>query len=58
MDKTGEGKLKLIATKDFASYDEMYRVVDYLNKSLKEYNLMFGLKNSNNDSMTITIYEV
>jgi hypothetical protein len=52
------GKMDLVATKNFSSWDELYQVVDFLNKSLKQYNLMFGLKNSAPDSMTITIYEV
>lgn len=51
-------KMDLIATKNFSSWDELYQVVDFLNKSLKQYNLMFGLKNSAPDIMTITIYEV
>lgn len=53
------GKLELIATKSFAPYDDMYRVVDYLNKSLKDRQLMFGLtKDRESGKMTITIYEV
>ena len=52
-------KLVPIAQRSFASYDEMYRIVDFLNKTLKEkYNIMFGLtKNNEEESMTITIYE-
>ncbi|HWI54087.1 MAG TPA: YpmA family protein [Desulfobacteria bacterium] len=52
-------KLELIAAKVFKPYDEMYKIVDYLNKTLKHKNVMFGLtKNSENGSMTISIYEV
>ncbi|WP_027363682.1 YpmA family protein [Desulfotruncus alcoholivorax] len=52
-------KLIPIAQKSFSSYEEMYRIVDFLNKTLKEkYNIMFGLtKNNEDDFMTITIYE-
>ena len=52
-------KLMPIAQRSFTSYEEMYRVVDFLNKTLKEkYNIMFGLtKNNEDDSMLITIYE-
>lgn len=51
-------KLELIAAKNFKPYDDMYKVVDYLNKNLKHKNVMFGLtKNSEDGSMTITIYE-
>lgn len=52
-------KLMPIAQRSFTSYEEMYRVVDFLNKTLKEkYNIMFGLtKNNEDDSMMITVYE-
>jgi hypothetical protein len=54
-----QGKLELIAHKSFANYDQMYLVVDFLNKNLKDKKLMFGLtKDSKKDKMTITIYEV
>ncbi len=53
------GKLELIAHKSFANYEQMYLVVDFLNKNLKDKNLMFGLtKDGEKDNMTITIYEV
>jgi hypothetical protein len=53
------GKLELIAVKSFAPYDEMYRVVDFLNKSLKDRQLMFGLtRDRESGKMTVTIYEV
>ncbi|MFZ5597252.1 MAG: YpmA family protein [Bacillota bacterium] len=53
------GKLELIATKSFAPYGDMYRVVDFLNKSLKEKKVMFGLtKSREKEMMTISIYEV
>ncbi|MFZ5632229.1 MAG: YpmA family protein [Bacillota bacterium] len=54
-----QGKLELIATKSFSPYSEMYKVVDFLNKSLKDRKLMFGLtKDHESGRMTITIYEV
>ncbi len=53
-----QGKLELIAVKSFKSYDEMYKVVDFLNKTLKEKKLIFGLtKDTQKGSMTISIYE-
>lgn len=58
MEETSDGKLELIAAKNFSSWDELYKVVDFLNKSLKQYNLMFGLKNAGENRMTITVYEV
>jgi len=57
--KNDPGKLELIAFKSFPSYGEMYQVVDFLNKSLKDKKLMFGLtKDRESQTMTITIYEV
>jgi hypothetical protein len=56
---TETGKLELIATKSFKTYDEMYKVVDFLNKILKDKKLIFGLtKDKNSDAMTISIYEI
>ncbi len=53
------GKLELIALKHFAPWDELYQVVDFLNKSLKDRHLMFGLKkDEQTKQMTITVYEV
>jgi len=55
---TERGKLELIAIKSFTSHDEMYKVVDFLNKSLKHKNLMFGMtRNSDENTVTISIYE-
>lgn len=57
--ENGAGKLELIATRTFAPYGEMYKVVDFLNKNLKEKNVMFGLtKDRESGKMTITIYEI
>ncbi|MFZ5648471.1 MAG: YpmA family protein [Bacillota bacterium] len=58
-DQKDPGKLELIATKSFPPYGDMYRVVDFLNKSLKDKKIMFGLtKDRQSGMMTITIYEV
>ncbi len=51
-------KLELIALKNFSANDELVYVVDFLNKSLKNKNIMFGLsKDKQTDQMTIKIYE-
>lgn len=36
--------LDLIATKEFESNEEMYKIIDFLNKHLKEFNLIFGVR--------------
>jgi len=52
-----QGKLELIATQRVGINGELYKVVDFLNKNLKEYQLMFGLT-KREDKMVISIYEV
>lgn len=52
------GKLELIAVKSFKNYDEMYKVVNFLNNTLKDKKLIFGLtRDSANNTVTISIYE-
>ncbi|MDD2443302.1 MAG: YpmA family protein [Desulfotomaculaceae bacterium] len=54
----GEKELQLIAVKTFKSYDEMYKVVDFLNKMLKDKKIILGLtKDAQKGTMAITIYE-
>lgn len=53
-----QGKLELIAVKAFKSYEEMYKVVDFLNRTLKDKKVIFGLtKDTQKGTMTISIYE-
>lgn len=53
-----QGKLELIALKSFNINNELVYVIDFLNKSLKEKNIMFGLsKDKENEKMIINIYE-
>ncbi|NLF46154.1 MAG: YpmA family protein [Syntrophomonadaceae bacterium] len=53
-----KGKLNLIAVKTFPADDKMIYMVDFLNKSLKEKKVMFGLtKNKEKNEMTVNIYE-
>ncbi len=58
MDENNKEKLEPVATRTFNHYDEMYKVVDFLNKTLKHKKLMFGLSKNGDGSMTITIYEI
>lgn len=57
MDQKGQGKLELIATQKVSSNAELYKIIDFLNKNLKQHRLMFGLTKKEN-IMTISIYEV
>lgn len=51
------GKLELVANLKLKNNEEFYRVVDFLNRSLKSSNLMFGLTKKD-EEMTFSIYEV
>lgn len=51
------GKLELMATLKLKNNDELYRVVDFLNRNLKSYNVMFGLTKKD-EEMTFSLYEV
>jgi hypothetical protein len=57
---TGEDEkgLRLIAVKSFEPCDEMYKIVDFLNKTLKEKRVMFGLVKNDRGTMDIKVYEV
>ncbi|HHY06896.1 MAG TPA: YpmA family protein [Clostridia bacterium] len=59
MSKEGqENKLELLATKSFNDCAEMYKVVDFLNKYLKDKGIMLGLiKNKETKKLSINIYE-
>lgn len=52
-----EKGLRLIAVKSFQPCGEMYKVVDFLNKTLKEKHVMFGLAKNEQGTVDITIYE-
>lgn len=52
-----KGKLELLATQRVHIHPEMYKVVDFLNRNLKERHLMFGLTKKE-ENMVISIYEV
>lgn len=52
-------KLTLIGMRSFRESEELYRVVDFLNKMLKHKKVLFGLtKDSAKGEMTISIYEM
>ena len=52
-----QGKIELIATQRLGLNGELYKVVDFLNKNLKDHGLMFGLTKKA-DQMIVSIYEV
>lgn len=52
-----EEGMKLKAVKEFNEGEELYKVVDFLNKSLKDKDLIFGIRKNENKRI-ITIYEI
>lgn len=51
-------KLELIASKNFTAHPELVYIIDFLNKSVKQNHIMFGLvKGKKSDEMTINIYK-
>jgi hypothetical protein len=51
-------KLNLIAVKTFPANNNYIYLIDFLNKSLKEKRVMFGLtKDKEKNEMTVNIYE-
>jgi hypothetical protein len=55
MEKKDE--IKLVAAKGFETNSSNYLIVDFLNKNLKEFNLIFGLTRTD-ESDIITIYKI
>lgn len=51
------GKFELIATQRVGANGELYKVVDFLNRNLKDYRLMFGLTKKEG-KMVISVYEI
>ncbi|WP_059034351.1 YpmA family protein [Tepidanaerobacter syntrophicus] len=54
--KKEASKLELIAKKEVVYSDELYKVVDFLNKNLKNKKVIIGIS-KNGDMATISIYE-
>jgi len=50
------GQLEPLATIKLQNNDELYRLVDFLNRNLKSYNIMFGLTKKG-EEMTFSLYE-
>ncbi len=57
INKYSEGKMELVANQRFASDPQMYKIIDFLNRTLKTHQLLFGLTKSE-DGMNISVYEV
>lgn len=52
-----EEKLELIATQTVPYNDNLYILIDFLNRTLKHKKLIFGVS-QRNDDMVVSIYEI
>lgn len=52
-----EDKLNIKSTLEVDNNPELYKIIDFLNKNLKEKHVIFGLSMKSNKKMMITIYE-
>jgi len=50
-------KLELIASREFQTYEQMYKIVDFFNKNLGEMGLTFGLSEKDGIQI-ISIYKL
>jgi len=46
------------AVLDIDNFPDLYKIVDFLNKNLKDKGLIFGLAKKDEGTMRISIYEV
>lgn len=46
------------AVLDIKNFPDLYKIVDFLNKNLKDRGLIFGLSQKDEETMRISIYEV
>jgi Protein of unknown function (DUF4264) len=46
-----------ICSQQFEKDADLYMVVDFLNRNLKEFDLVVGLSKSDEDKLQITIYQ-
>jgi len=52
-----EEKLELIATQTLPYNEDLYILIDFLNRTLKEKKVIFGVS-QRNDQMVVSIYEI
>ena len=51
-----KNEIELMCTKEFSYYEDMYKVIDFMNKNLSELNIIFGLSESHGKH-AISIYK-
>jgi hypothetical protein len=51
-------ELEVLATVQVETGDTFYKIVDFLNRTLKPYNLAFGLSKEEDGSLWLSVYEL
>ncbi|MGI6188525.1 MAG: DUF4264 family protein [Caldicoprobacteraceae bacterium] len=46
------------AVLNIKAFPDLYKIVDFLNKNLKDKELIFGLSKKDDENMRLTIYEI
>ncbi len=57
MEEKNKGRLELIAACKVEANPELYKIIDFLNRNLKDHQVMFGLTKKD-EIMTVSVYEV
>ena len=57
MEQKNKGRLELIAACKVQANSELYKIIDFLNRNLKDHQVMFGLTKKD-EIMTVSVYEV
>ncbi|GAX89777.1 YpmA family protein [Effusibacillus lacus] len=50
-------ELEALATVQVETGDNFYKIVDFLNRTLKPYNLVFGLSKEEDNTLWLSVYE-
>lgn len=55
-DNKVKNEIKLMCMKEFSYYEDMYKIIDFMNKNLSELNIIFGIS-ENHGKQVISIYK-
>ena len=50
--------MRLLAVQDVGYATDLYKLVDFLNKNLKDKNIIFGLSKKDDETMVVAIYDL
>jgi hypothetical protein len=50
--------MRLLAVQNVGYTPDLYKLIDFLNKNLKDKNLIFGLSKKDDETMQVSIYDI